>query len=87
MLAERNSLLSRHEATIRQLEQDLKAKAEELVQVRQASSENLQLRNQQTQLQSELSQQQAETASLQGKMDRFEHLMAQVSVLNCLQRL
>ncbi|KAF8607890.1 hypothetical protein BDV93DRAFT_603647 [Ceratobasidium sp. AG-I] len=77
-LVEKSSVLSRQEATIRQLEQDLKAKAEELAQVRQANSENLQLRSQQIQLQSELSQQQAETASLQGKMDRFEYLMAQM---------
>lgn len=77
-LAEQSALLSRHKDTIRQLEQDLKAKAEELVQARQANSETIHLRNQQAQLQGELSQQQAETASLQGKMDRIESLMAQM---------
>ncbi|KAF8607887.1 hypothetical protein BDV93DRAFT_519873 [Ceratobasidium sp. AG-I] len=78
MLAEQAELLSRQESTILQLGQDLKSKSEELFQVRQGNEETIQLRKQQAELKDELLQQQAGAASLQGKMDRMEHFMAQM---------
>jgi len=61
-LAEQNALLSRQKDILSQLEQALKAKDS----------------NEGTNQQARLQEQQAEIASLKGKMDRFEYLMAQM---------
>lgn len=82
MLAEKSGLLSRQGTTILQLEQDLQNKSQELVQLRQINDETLQLRKQQAELRSELLQQQTDTASLQEKIDRMEHFMTQVSIID-----
>ncbi|KAG8694277.1 hypothetical protein FRC08_008589, partial [Ceratobasidium sp. 394] len=71
--------LAQKDVVIRQLRQEVKEKDEALTRAGKENEEMSHLRKQQVQLQNELSQQQAETASLQGKMDRVEYLMARMS--------
>ncbi|KAF8760128.1 hypothetical protein RHS01_01725 [Rhizoctonia solani] len=71
-------LLYQRDETIRQLQQDLKAKEEALKHARKTDEESTQLRHQHSILESKFQQQQTETASLQAKMDRVEYLMTQM---------
>ncbi|KAF8709713.1 hypothetical protein RHS03_02898, partial [Rhizoctonia solani] len=77
-LSDLHSLLYQRDETIRQLQQDLKAKEEALKHARKTDEESTQLRHQHSILESKFQQQQTETASLQAKMDRVEYLMSQM---------
>ncbi|CAE6492350.1 unnamed protein product [Rhizoctonia solani] len=77
-LSDLHSLLYQRDETIRQLQQDLKAKEEALKHARKTDEESTQLRHQHSILESKFQQQQTETASLQAKMDRVEYLMTQM---------
>ncbi|KAG9122321.1 hypothetical protein FRC07_001365 [Ceratobasidium sp. 392] len=78
-LAQKDRELAGKDEVIRQLQQDLQDKEEALSRASKENEEMLHLRKQQVQLEGDLSQQKAETASLQGKMDRVEYLMARMS--------
>lgn len=80
-LSEQCALASQREATIRQLQEILKAKDDALAYAYKSNEETAYLRGQQSHVQTNLSQQQNETAGLQAKMDRLEYLMSQVSKL------
>ncbi|GAB1519904.1 hypothetical protein RhiTH_002975 [Rhizoctonia solani] len=79
-LSDLHSLLYQRDETIRQLQQDLKAKEEALKHARKTDEESTQLRHQHSILESKFQQQQTETASLQAKMDRVEYLMTQIHI-------
>ncbi|KAG9121392.1 hypothetical protein FRC07_002674, partial [Ceratobasidium sp. 392] len=78
-LAQKDQELVEKNKVIRQLQQGAKDKEEAVSRVGKEDEEMLHLRKQQVQLEIDLSQQKVETASLQGKMDRVEYLMARMS--------